>query len=94
MRCAWYYILDYLELISNENYIALLERLNDEIKKKRSHLKKKKVLFHQDNALYHKSIKTTAKELDLGYELLSHPTYSPDLAPSDLFLFFFPNTKK
>jgi hypothetical protein len=34
-----------------------LERLNDEIEKKRPHLKKKKVLFHQDNAPCHKSIK-------------------------------------
>ena len=27
-----------------------------------------------------------------GYELIPHPTYSPDLAPSDFFL--FPNLKK
>ena len=27
-----------------------------------------------------------------GYELIPHPAYSPDLAPSDLFL--FPNMKK
>jgi [histone H3]-lysine36 N-dimethyltransferase SETMAR len=45
------------------------------------------MLFHQDNALCHKSIKTTAKLHKLGYELLLHPPYSPDLAPSDFFLF-------
>jgi len=28
----------------------------------------------------------------LGYELLPHPAYSPDLAPCDFFL--FPNLKK
>jgi hypothetical protein len=39
---------------------VLSERLNDEIKKKRPHLKMKKVLFHQDNGLCHKSIKTMA----------------------------------
>ena len=27
-----------------------------------------------------------------GYELITHPAYSPDLAPSDFFL--FPNLKK
>ena len=27
-----------------------------------------------------------------GYELIPHPAYSPDLAPSDYFL--FPNLKK
>jgi hypothetical protein len=36
--------------------MALLARLNDEIKKKRPYLKKKK---HQDNELCHKTIKTT-----------------------------------
>jgi [histone H3]-lysine36 N-dimethyltransferase SETMAR len=48
---------------------------------------KKKVLFHQDIGSCHKSIKTWAKLHELGYELLLHPPYSPDLAPSDLFLF-------
>jgi hypothetical protein len=55
--------IDYLkkgQTINSKYYMALLERLNDEIKKKRPHLKKK-VLFHQDNAPCHKSIKTTAK---------------------------------
>jgi [histone H3]-lysine36 N-dimethyltransferase SETMAR len=45
------------------------------------------VLFHQDNALCHKSIKTTANLHELGYELLPHPPDSPDLATSDFFLF-------
>jgi [histone H3]-lysine36 N-dimethyltransferase SETMAR len=39
------------------------------------------------NALCHKSIKTTAKLHELGYELLPHQPYSPDLAPSELVLF-------
>jgi hypothetical protein len=36
--------IDYLEkaqIINSKHYMALLERLNDEIKKKRPHLKKK-----------------------------------------------------
>jgi histone-lysine N-methyltransferase SETMAR len=33
-----------------------------------------------------------AKIHELGYELLLHPPYSPDLAPSVYFL--FPNLKK
>jgi hypothetical protein len=44
------------QTINSEYYIALLERLNHEIKKKRPHLKKKKVLFHQDNEVVGKSI--------------------------------------
>jgi hypothetical protein len=57
--------------------LALLERLNDEIKKKR----------HNFKTACHKSIKTTAKLHELGYELLSHPPYLPDLASNDFFLF-------
>ncbi|CAK1586950.1 unnamed protein product [Parnassius mnemosyne] len=44
--------IDYLgkgKIINSDYYIALLERLKDEILKKRPHLKKKKVLFDQDN---------------------------------------------
>lgn len=82
--------IDYLEkgkTINSDYYIALLDRLKNEIAKKRPHLKKKKVLFHQDNAPCHKSMKTMAKLHELGFELLPHPPYSPDLAPSDFFLF-------
>ena len=45
------------------------------------------LLFHQDNAPCHKSIKTMAKLHELNFELLPHPPYSPDLAPSDYWLF-------
>ena len=40
-----------------------------------------------DNASFHTSNKTTAKAAKLGYEILPHPLYSPDLAQSDLYLF-------
>lgn len=82
--------IDYLQkgqTINSDYYIALLERLKIKIAEKRPHLAKKKVLFHQDNAPCHKSMKTMAKMHELGYELLPHPPYSPDLAPSDFFLF-------
>ena len=32
-------------------------------------------------------MKTIAKLSELGYELLPHPPYSPDIAPSDYWLF-------
>ena len=35
----------------------------------------------------HKSVLATEKLRDLHYELLEHPPYSSDLAPSDFFLF-------
>lgn len=87
--------IDYLEkgkTINSDYYCALLDRLKNEIAKKRPHLSKKKCIFLQDNAPAHKSIKTMAKLHELRFELLLHPPYSPDLAPSDYYL--FPNFKR
>ena len=58
-----------------------------EIRKKKPQMKKKKVLHHQDNAPYHKSIAMLAKLHELNLELLLHWHYSPDLAPSNNWLF-------
>jgi hypothetical protein len=54
-------------------------------------LQKKKIIFHQDNAPAQKSNVAMGKLRNLHYELLEHPSYSPDLAPSDFFL--LPNTQ-
>ena len=52
----------------------------------------KGILLQQDNARVHTcKIAMDAVEWN-GYELIPHPAYSPDLAPSDYFL--FPNLKK
>ena len=82
--------IDYLEKgrnINSEYYIALLVSLKKEIAKKRPQMKKKKVLFHQDNTPCHKSIATMAKLHELNFKLLPPPPYSLDLAPSDYYLF-------
>ncbi|GFU63963.1 mariner Mos1 transposase [Trichonephila clavipes] len=81
------YYLKKAKIISSDYYVALLELLKDEITEKWPHLKKKKVLFHQDNGPCHKSMKSMAKLHELDFELFPHPPYSPDLAPSDFFLF-------
>ena len=81
--------IDYLEkgrTINGEYYMALLVRLKEEIAKKRPRMKKKKVLFHQDNAPCHNSITTMAKLHQLHFELLLHAPYSLGLAPSDYYL--------
>ena len=50
-------------------------------------MKKEKVLFHIDNAPYHKSVATMAKLHELHFELLWHPPYSPVRAHSNYWLF-------
>ena len=44
----------------------------------------KGVLFQQDNAPAHKSVVAMAAVHDYDFELVDHPPYSPDLAPSIL----------
>lgn len=87
--------IDYLEkgkTITGLYYTELLDRFDTELRKKRPHLAKKKVLFHHDNAPAHTAAVAAAKLVELRYKLLPHPPYSPDLAPCDFFL--FPNLKK
>ena len=82
--------IHYLEkgkMINSERYIGQLMRLKNEIGQKRLQMKKKKVLFHQDNAPCHRSLATMVKLNGLSFELLPDPPYSPDLDPSDYYLF-------
>ena len=63
-------------------------KLDKTIKEKRPELTTRKgVVFHQDNARPHTSLVTRRKLLELGWEVMPHPLYSPDLAPSDYHLF-------
>ena len=68
-------------------YAALLDRFNNILKKKRPHLAKKKVLFHQDNAQVH----TCPASMVKFNEFLPHPIFVR-LALCDYFL--FSNLKK
>ena len=61
--------IDYLEkgnTTNSERYIGQLMRLKNEIDEKRLQMKKKKVLFHQDNAPCHKSLATMPKLNELS----------------------------
>ena len=44
------------------------------------------MILHHDNSQHHNAKVTKAAILDLGWEILVHPTYSPDLAASDFHL--------
>ena len=88
-------LIDYLEkgtTITDEYYSNLLDQQDVKICEKRPGLKKKKIIFPQDNTPTHKRLLAMGKLQDLRYNLLSHPPNSPDLTPSDFHL--FPNLKK
>ena len=64
-----------------------LRRLRECMKKTRRGLLRKDVWPLQDNAPPHTSQIAIAAADQCGYRLLPHPPYSPDLAPSDYYLF-------
>ena len=83
--------MDYFQngyAINGQHYSDLLKRQRDNIKKKRSEMVTKGVLFHQDNS----SVVAMATIQDCGFQLVPHPPYLPDQALSDFHL--FPNLKK
>ena len=70
----------------------MLDQLRTAIRDKRRGKLSTGVLLQQDNARGHTcKVAMDAVERN-GYELISHPAYSPDLALSDFFLFL--NLKK
>ena len=88
-------MLDFLpkrSTITGVYYANLLDQLRTAIHEKRRGKLSKGVLLQQDNARVHTcKVAMDAVERN-GYELIPHPAYLPDLAPSDFFL--FPNLKK
>lgn len=76
------------QTIDSTLYCQQLMRLKQAIQEKRPELiNRKGVVFHHDNARPHTSLVTRQKLREFGWEVLMHPPYSPDLAPSDFHLF-------
>ena len=69
------------------NHLQIIGRLKPEIQSKcREQLPKCIVLLH-DNARPHSAAHTVETLQKLNFEVLAHPLYSPDLAPSEYHLF-------
>lgn len=74
--------------INSDVYCNQIDKLNECMKLKRPSLTNRKgIVYQHDNAKPHTSLVTRQKLLDLGWDVLPHPPYSPDLAPSDFHLF-------
>ena len=82
-------LVNYLEkgkTITGQYYVDLPMQFREQIKVKRRGKLSRGVIFHQDSPPAHKSVVAIAASRDCGFKLL-HPPYSPDLAPSDFYLF-------
>lgn len=74
--------------INAEVYCEQLERVQDALRRRRPALVNRKgVILLHDNARPHTAKKTREKIRELEWEVLPHPPYSPDMAPSDYHLF-------
>ena len=78
--------------MNGKYYANLLKQVRQSIKEKRRGKIRRGIMLHQDNAPVHTSRVAMDAVREYGYELLPHPPYSPDLAPSDFHL--FPRLKK
>ena len=79
--------IDYLErgrTINSKYHIALLVCLKEEIAKKRSQMKKKKVPFHQDNAPVSQVDRNDGKTTWIALWIASAPTLSSRSGPQQL----------
>nr|pir hypothetical protein H12I19.6 - Caenorhabditis elegans [Caenorhabditis elegans] len=90
MICVWWGVqgpvhwelLPTNKTITADYYCAQLDRVAE-----KTNGKYEKLYFLHDNARPHVAKKTFQKLQDLGWTVLPHPPYSPDLAPTDYHLF-------
>ena len=73
--------------INSDIYVDTLKKLKARIQRVRPALQFSKVLLQHDNARIHISLKTHKVISSFGWTTISHPLYSPELAPSDFHLF-------
>lgn len=84
-----YELLKSGQTITGQLYRQQLIRLKRALAEKRPEYttRHESVIFHHDNARPHVAIPVKNYLENSGWEVLPHPPYSPDLAPSDYHLF-------
>jgi transposase len=78
--------------VNSAAHQSTLKKLKRAVQRKRSEMSDKRLLLLYDNARPHTAYATANLLERRGWEILEHPPYSPDLAPSEFHL--FPNMKK
>lgn len=82
---AYWELLPVNMTITAKVYCDQLQKLKEKLSSYRPKIEK--VCFLHDNARPHVANLTRQKLLSFEWEVLSHPPYSPDLAPTDYYLF-------
>lgn len=86
---VYYELLKPNETVTADVYRRQLNKLNDVLLQKRPAIasNRRKVILLRDNARPHVARVVKDTLLQLEWEVLPHPAYSPDIAPSDYHLF-------
>ena len=74
--------------VNSVYYLEVLQRLNDAVKVKRPEKQTGGWILHHDNAPVHTAKIVTNYIRNNNITILPQPPYSPDLAPSDFWIFF------
>ncbi|UYV63039.1 hypothetical protein LAZ67_2002925 [Cordylochernes scorpioides] len=88
--CKGVFLVDYLSPNTTGNaarYCEVLTKLRTSIKRKHPGPWSRKVLLVHDNARPHAARTTQTLLENFKWEIFTHPTYSPELAPIDFHLF-------
>jgi histone-lysine N-methyltransferase SETMAR len=83
-------LVDYLpkgQTINVDYYSSLLVQLKEILKEKRRGSDTKEVLFLHDHTTTHRALATQKKLAYLDFQYLDHPPSSPNLTPSEYYLF-------
>jgi len=76
------------QTVNQVYYLEVLERLHEKVRRKRPELfANNSWILHDDNAPAHTALSVKELLATKQITVLEHPAYSPDLAPSDFFLF-------
>jgi len=73
--------------VNSEYYKGLLERLRNDVRRKRPEKRANGFILHHDNAPCHTSLLVRQFLSNKNITVCSHPTYSADLAPCEFWLF-------
>ena len=69
------------QTVNQQNYIEVLTKLRERVRRKRPELWKNAWILHQENAPAHKALAAKQFLANKNITVLGHPPYSPDLAP-------------
>ena len=76
------------QTVNQVYYLAVLKRLREKVRQKRPQLfANNSWILHHNNAPAHTALSVWEVLATKQITVLEHPAYSPDLAPSDFFLF-------